>query len=231
VIKIKKKIIIAIDGFSSCGKSSFAKAIARELNYKYLDSGAMYRAVALFAMRTNEISGNGILLEKLIKNLETIDIDFAKGPDGYITLLNGENVENEIRGVAVSSQVSAISKIKEVRHRLVQIQKKIGQSKRIVMDGRDIGTIVFPDAEIKIYMVADVNVRSKRRYDELSTKGILASLDEIKLNIQQRDFQDMNREISPLTQAKDALVLDNSFMTPDQQMVWFENILVEKGLV
>jgi CMP/dCMP kinase len=231
VIKIRKKIIIAIDGYSSCGKSSFAKTIATELNYKYLDSGAMYRAVALFAMRNNLISGNENLFDQLIRSLEEIDVDFAKGPDGYITLLNGEDVEKEIRGVAVSSHVSAISKIKQVRQRLVQIQQKMGQSKGIVMDGRDIGTVVFPDAEIKIYMVADVNVRSKRRYDELSTKGILASLDEIKLNIQQRDFQDMNREISPLTQAKDALVLDNSFMTPDQQMVWFENILVENGLV
>ncbi len=230
MIKLEKKIIVAVDGYSSCGKSTFAKAIAAELNYIYLDSGAMYRAVALFAMRNKQISGNEVLIDKLVQFLPTIDIDFAKDDGGYKTLLDGEDVEQEIRGVAVSSHVSAISRIKEVRQRLVQIQQKMGLAKGIVMDGRDIGTVVFPEAEIKIFMIADVKVRAKRRFDEMSAKGIPASLKEITRNIEERDFQDMNREISPLIKANDAIILDNSFLTPAKQMQWFGNILHEKGL-
>lgn len=228
---LRKKIIIAIDGYSSCGKSSFAKLIALQLHYLYLDSGAMYRAVALYAMRNKLMAGNEVDIDSLNTCLSEINIDFAKDQDGFHTLLNGENIEKEIRGVAVSTSVSAISKIRQVRQRLVQIQQKMGQDKGIVMDGRDIGTVVFPQAEIKVFMIADPKVRAQRRFDELVTKGIKASLEEIKANIEARDYQDMHRELSPLIQAEDAFVLDNSYMTFDEQMLWFENILKEKRLV
>jgi CMP/dCMP kinase len=228
---LRKKIIIAIDGYSSCGKSSFAKLIALQLHYLYLDSGAMYRAVALYAMRNKLMAGNDVDIDKLNSCLSEINIDFAKDQNGFYTLLNGENIEKEIRGVAVSTSVSAISKIRQVRQRLVQIQQKMGQNKGIVMDGRDIGTVVFPQAEIKVFMIADAKVRAQRRFDELVTKGIAASLEEIKANIEARDYQDIHRELSPLIQAEDSFVLDNSYMTFDEQMLWFENILKAKGLV
>jgi CMP/dCMP kinase len=228
---LRKKIIIAIDGYSSCGKSSFAKLIALQLHYLYLDSGAMYRAVALYAMRNKLMAGNDVDIDKLNSCLSEINIDFAKDQNGFYTLLNGENIEKEIRGVAVSTSVSAISKIRQVRQRLVQIQQKMGQNKGIVMDGRDIGTVVFPQAEIKVFMIADAKVRAKRRFDELVAKGIAASLEEIKANIEARDYQDIHRELSPLIQAEDSFVLDNSYMTFDEQMLWFENILKTKGLV
>jgi cytidylate kinase len=231
MIKLNRKVIIAIDGYSSCGKSSFAKLIAQQLQYIYLDSGAMYRAVALFALRNKMAEGNMVNTERLVGSLSEIDIEFTKGQNGFYTVLNGENVEKEIRGAAVSSSVSAVSKIMEVRQRLVQIQQKMGQDKGIVMDGRDIGTVVFPQAEIKIFMLADTRVRAQRRYEELISKGINANLEEITSNIEERDFQDMHREISPLMQADDAHVLDNSHLTFDQQMIWFESILNEKNLV
>jgi CMP/dCMP kinase len=231
MIKLKRDIIVAIDGYSSCGKSSFAKVIASRLNYIYLDSGAMYRAVALYAMRNKLILGNEVNIHQLIERLPSIEIDFTKDQKDFYTLLNGENIENEIRGVAVSANVSAVSKVKQVRQRLVQIQQKMGQNKGIVMDGRDIGTVVFPEAEIKIFMVANKKVRVQRRFDELFAKGITASIEEITANIEKRDFQDMHREISPLKQAEDAIVLDNSYMTFDEQLLWFENILNEKRLV
>jgi CMP/dCMP kinase len=230
MIKLRKKVIIAIDGFSSCGKSSFARLIATQLHYLYLDSGAMYRAVALYAMRKKLIHQVGIDIEKLTSNLHDIKIDFSKDASGFCTLLNGENVEKEIRGAAVSSNVSAVSKIAQVRQRLVQIQQKMGKNKGIVMDGRDIGTVVFPNAELKIFMIADVNVRAQRRYEELISKGIDAKLDEIMVNIEERDFQDVHRDISPLRRAEDAYILDNSLLTFDQQMLWFENIVKEKSL-
>jgi CMP/dCMP kinase len=229
--KLNKKVIIAIDGYSSCGKSSFAKLIASQLNYIYLDSGGMYRAVALYAMRHKMIHYNEVDIEKLTDSLSDIEIRFTKDHYGFSTWLNGENVEKEIRGPAVSSTVSAVSKIREVRLRLVQIQQKMGENKGIVMDGRDIGTVVFPKAEIKIFMIADTKVRAQRRYEELMTKGINARLEEITANIEERDYQDIHREISPLLKADDAFVLDNSHLNFDQQMLWFENILKEKGLV
>jgi CMP/dCMP kinase len=229
--KLNKKVIIAIDGYSSCGKSSFAKIIASQLNYMYLDSGGMYRAVALYAMRHKMIRCNEVDIEKLTGSLSDIEIRFTKDHYGFSTWLNGENVEKEIRGPAVSSTVSAVSKIREVRLRLVQIQQKMGENKGIVMDGRDIGTVVFPMAEIKIFMIADTKVRAQRRYKELMSKGINARLEEITANIEERDYQDIHREISPLLQADDAFVLDNSHLTFDQQMLWFENILKEKDLV
>jgi cytidylate kinase len=230
MLKPTKPIIIAIDGHSSCGKSSFAKAIAKELNYIYVDSGAMYRAVTLYAMRQGFIrSGqiDTILLEKL---LDTIDIDFRfnRQHNEYETFLNGENIEEDIRGMAVSENVSAISKIKKVRQRLVSIQQRFGMNKGIVMDGRDIGTVVYPNADIKIFMTASIEVRARRRFLELQQKGITGNLNDVKENLAQRDEMDQNREESPLKIADDAIILDNSNLNPDEQMVWFENLLSEK---
>ncbi|MBN2524030.1 MAG: (d)CMP kinase [Bacteroidales bacterium] len=229
--ELVKKIIIAIDGYSSCGKSSYAKLIANELGYLYIDSGAMYRAVSLFALQ-NKMIENGVIDEiSLIRNLPKIEISFQTDGNGTYTLLNDENVEKKIRNLDVSSVVSEISKIYEVRERLVQMQRTMGKNKGIVMDGRDIGTIVFPEAEMKIFMTADPKIRAKRRFDELRSKGIPASLLEIESNIEHRDNKDTNREISPLRKAEDALVLDNSRMTFDDQMLWFTRKLFEKGLL
>jgi CMP/dCMP kinase len=220
-------IIIAVDGYSSCGKSTFAKRIANELGYIYIDSGAMYRAVALFCLRNSIISGDKVDVTRLKKELVHIHIEFTKNntTNKVCTCLNGENVEELIRGVEVSGAVSYISKIKEVRKRLVQIQRKLGEEKRIVMDGRDIGTTVFPEAELKIFMIADVDVRANRRYEELKEKGLDVSFEDIKKNIEQRDYNDVHREVSPLKQAANAKVLDNSYMTVDEQMKWFEKEL------
>ena len=231
MISLKKRITIAIDGYSSCGKSSFAKLIATELAYLYIDRGAMYRAVSLFAISNKLISTESFIREKLIQNLHRINISFEKSDNGYSTLLNGENVENRIRDIEVSSVVSEISKVSEVRERLVQMQREMGRDKGIVMDGRDIGTIVFPDAELKIFMSADPAVRAKRRYDELIGKGMPAIFKDIEANIKKRDHIDTNREISPLCKAEDALVLDNTHMTFDEQMLWFRQVLINKDLL
>ncbi len=224
---LNKNIIIAVDGYSSCGKSTFAKAIARELNYIYVDSGAMYRAVALYCLRKRIIINNNFDLAQIIKALKLIDIEFRfnRQTQKYETFLNNENVEEDIRSVEVSEVVSLISKIKEVREKILKLQRKIGETKRMVMDGRDIGTVVFPDAELKIFMTADVDIRAKRRYDELIEKGVEVSLDEIKKNIEERDHQDVNRKESPLAKAKDAIELDNSNMTVEEQMDWFRMII------
>lgn len=229
--QLKEKIIIAIDGYSSCGKSSFAKLIADDLGYLYIDSGAMYRAVTLFALRQKLISEDIVNAERLIRNLHQINISFVTNKEENYTILNDENIENKIRNIEVSSVVSEISKIPEVRERLVQIQREIGKEKGIVMDGRDIGTVVFPEAEMKIFMTADIRIRAKRRYDELKAKGIPESLEEIESNIKDRDYKDMNREISPLRKAEDALVLDNSNMTIEEQMLWIKKELSTKGLL
>jgi len=220
-------MIIAVDGYSSCGKSTFAKAIAKELNYLYVDSGAMYRAVALYCLRKGIIINNDFDHTQVIKALKLIDIEFRfnRQTQKYETFLNNENVEEDIRSVEVSEVVSLISKIKEVRVKILKLQRKIGETKGIVMDGRDIGTVVFPDAELKIFMTADVDIRAKRRYDELIEKGFQVGLDEIKKNIEERDHQDVNRKESPLAKAKDAVELDNSNMTVDEQMDWFKMII------
>ena len=217
-----KKLIIAIDGYSSCGKSTFAKAIAKELNYIYIDSGAMYRAVTLYCIRRGFISDDRLNVEGIVSELKDIHIEFIYNPDisEYETFLNSENVEMEIRGLDVSSRVSRISQIHQVRSRLVELQRQIGVLKGIVMDGRDIGTVVFPDADLKIFMTASVDIRAKRRYDELKTKGMDVNLKEIRNNIVARDITDENRDISPLRRAEDALVLDNSRMTVEEQMEW-----------
>lgn len=224
---LNKNIIIAVDGYSSCGKSTFARAIAEELSYIYVDSGAMYRAIALYCLRKNIIINSNFDLKQIIKALVLIDIEFrfSKQTGKYETFLNNENVEEDIRSVEVSEVVSLISKIREVREKILKLQRKLGERKGIVMDGRDIGTVVFPDAELKIFMTADVDIRAKRRYDELKEKGLEVSLSEIKKNIEERDHQDVNRKESPLAKADDAVELDNSNMTPAEQMVWFKMII------
>jgi cytidylate kinase len=227
-----KKLIIAIDGYSSCGKSTFAKLIAKELQYIYIDSGAMYRAVTLYCMRNNYINREGINLSGILNNLNDIHINFIFNPDieEYETFLNSENVENEIRGIEVTALVSRISQIQEVRTRMVELQRQIGFYKGIVMDGRDIGTVVFPDAELKIFMTASVDIRAKRRFDELNSKGVKVEFEEIKRNIVARDIADENRDISPLRRAEDAIILDNSRMTPAEQMAWVKDIIEKKLL-
>jgi len=222
-----KKLIIAIDGYSSCGKSTFAREIAGELNYIYIDSGAMYRAVTLYCIRRNFI-GKGLLdLEGILEELKNIHIEFVYNPDKgeYETFLNSEDVEKEIRGIEVSTNVSRISMIQEVRSRMVELQRQIGVYKGIVMDGRDIGTVVFPDADLKIFMTASVEIRAQRRYDEMKVKGMNVPFDEVLNNIIARDITDENRDISPLRRADDAILLDNSKMTVEEQMKWVMQII------
>ncbi|MCU0378154.1 MAG: (d)CMP kinase [Bacteroidales bacterium] len=229
-MKRKERAIIAVDGYSSCGKSTFAKAIARELNYIYIDSGAMYRAVTLFALRKGFVSGGVADTTKIISSLPEIKITFRlNGDTGFNeTLLNGESVERELRDRAVSDNVSAVSTIAEVREKMVELQREMGARGGIVMDGRDIGTVVFPDAQIKIFMTATPAVRAQRRYLELLEKGMQADLTTVANNINDRDRIDSSREISPLRQAGDAVVLDNSEMTPEEQMVWFIKLFNER---
>lgn len=220
---MKKKIIIAIDGYSSCGKSTFAKAVAAKLGYIFIDTGAMYRAVTLFAMR----NGLADRPEALAERLPEVRIEFRFNPatgrsDVY---LNDENVETEIRRIDVSNRVSAVSSIPAVRAKLVAMQQEMGRRKGIVMDGRDIGTMVFPEAELKIFMTADPHVRAERRYKELIAKGEEVSLAEIERNIRERDHQDETRAVSPLRRAADAVVLDNSGMTVEEQMRWIDQRL------
>lgn len=212
-----KRITIAIDGFSSCGKSTMAKRLAKELGYIYVDTGAMYRTVTLFAMRNGLIVGNQLDTNKLIAMLPQIEVAFT--PDGGV-LLGNERVDDAIRSVEVSSWVSKISSIKQVRQKMVDLQRVMGKDKGVVMDGRDIGTVVFPDAELKVFVTADAKVRAQRRYDEWTAKGMQVNFDEVLQNVIDRDFQDQNRAESPLRQAADAVVLDNSYMTRDEQQVW-----------
>jgi CMP/dCMP kinase len=227
---VEKKLIIAIDGYSSCGKSTFARSIARMLNYIFIDSGAMYRAVTLYCIRRNFIGTSGLNTGGVLDELDNINIQFIYNPDinEHETFLNSENVENEIRSIEVSSHVSRISQIPEVRERLVEIQRQIGIPGGVVMDGRDIGTVVFPDADIKIFMTASVDIRAKRRYDELKEKGIIIDYEEIKRNIISRDIADENRDLSPLRRADDAIILDNSRMTVEDQMIWVKQIIDKK---
>lgn len=224
--KDKNKIIITVDGFSSCGKSTFAKAIARELGYIYIDSGAMYRAVTLFALRRG-LAGGGKADEKgILEVLPEINITFRPDHEtGFpVTYLNGEMIEREIRDRQVSDSVSAVSTIAGVRTRLVELQRALGAGGGVVMDGRDIGTVVFPDARLKIFMTASPEVRAQRRYLELVGKGLPADLEAVIRNITDRDRIDSSREVSPLRKADDAVILDNSDMTPDEQMVWFREL-------
>jgi len=216
------KIIIAIDGHSSCGKSTVAKAIAQKLNYIFIDSGAMYRAVTLYCLRHNLINNGIVNIPELKANLDKIKVTFRFNDktNHNDVWLNGENVEQEIRLLTVSQNVSPVAAVAEVRHLLVALQQEMGKSKGIVMDGRDIGTVVFPTAELKIFMTAQPDVRAKRRFDELNAKGESISYDEIKANIIERDRYDETRNESPLRQADDAIILDNSYMTREEQLEW-----------
>lgn len=225
-----KRLIIAIDGYSSCGKSTFAKAIAKEMKYIYIDSGAMYRAVTLYCMRKGLAGEGKINPEGIVDELKNIYIEFVYNPDKdeHETYLNSENVERKIRELEVSSHVSLISQIHQVRSRMVELQRETGVMKGIVMDGRDIGTVVFPDAELKIFMTASVDIRAGRRYKELKEKGMDVDFEEIRNNIVSRDLIDENREISPLRRADDAVVLDNSKMTVEEQMKWVRKLIREK---
>lgn len=214
-----KELTIAIDGWSSCGKSTLAKALAKELNYIYVDTGAMYRGVALHAMRNNLVSRNHVDINRIIASLLDVKISFTKNSKGKAELiLNGENVEKEIRTIEVSNSVSSVAKIKEVRLFLVKQQRIMGINGGVVMDGRDIGSIVFPLAELKLFMTAEPDIRAQRRFDELTAKGDKVTLEEVKENLILRDEMDSTREESPLTQVDDAIVLDNSNLTPEQQL-------------
>jgi cytidylate kinase len=212
---MNRKIVVAIDGYSSCGKSTLAKALAKKLHFIYVDSGAMYRAVTLFFLRNNTDLNNHDLI---IDALDHIDLNFHSRDYQSHILLNGEEVSEEIRQMPVSENVSKISAIKEVRLAMVKQQQKMGKSKNMVMDGRDIGTVVFPNAQIKLFMTADPKIRAERRYLELITKGEEVSLEEIFENIAHRDYQDTTREISPLTRADDAIILDNTNLTEEEQL-------------
>lgn len=218
-----KKIIVAIDGHSSCGKSTMAKDLAREVGYIYVDTGAMYRAVTLFAMRNNLFDAEGnINTERLEQLLPEVKISFKLDPETSrpMACLNGEVVEQEIRSLEVSQHVSPIAALPFVRAKLVEQQQAMGKEKGIVMDGRDIGTVVFPNAELKIFVTASAEIRAQRRFKELEAKGMPANFDEILQNVEQRDYIDTHRETSPLRQADDALVLDNSHLTIADQKVW-----------
>lgn len=218
-----KRIIIAIDGHSSCGKSTFAKAIAARLGYIFIDTGAMYRAVTLYALENGAILSGIVDEERVVKMLGDINIDFRFNPERGASdiYVNGDLVEGKIRTIEVSNCVSAVSSIAQVRTKLVAMQQEMGLRRGIVMDGRDIGTVVFPDAELKIYMTADPMVRAERRYKELTAKGDNVTLEEIYENVVSRDKADMSRAISPLRKADDAIVLDNSHMSVEEQMTWF----------
>ena len=215
-----RKITIAIDGYSSCGKSTLAKSLAISLDYTYVDTGAMYRAVTLFCMRQNLVSNNGVDESRIIEKLNDISLAFIQDPETNTSpiFLNGENVESQIRKMDVSNQVSQISTIREIRKKMVQIQQKMGIAKGVVMEGRDIGTIVFPDAELKLFMTADMETRVKRRYKEMREKKIDVSMDEVRDNVNSRDYEDTHRQESPLIQADDAIVLDNTNLDLEQQL-------------
>lgn len=216
------KIIIAIDGFSSCGKSTMAKALARNIGYLYFDSGAMYRAVALYCMQNGLVKEGTIDSEALRGKMKEIQITFTADPESKnsITHLNGIDVEHEIRSLEVSRYVSQVAALDFVRSEMVEQQREMGKKKGIVMDGRDIGTTVFPDAEMKVFVTASAEVRAQRRYDELTARGDKADYNEILENVLQRDHIDQTRAVSPLKRAEDALLLDNSNLTREEQMDW-----------
>ena len=225
-----KKITIAIDGHSSTGKSTLAKQLAKALDYIYVDSGAMYRAVTLYALEQGFISDKKFDPNALISNIENVNIEFKKeGNNPTVLCLNNKEVSSKIRGMEVSNLVSKVAALPQVRQCLVKEQRKMGQNKGIVMDGRDIGTVVFPEAELKIFMTASAQTRTQRRFDELTAKGEQVDFDEVYENITSRDYKDSIRADSPLTQAKDARVLDNTNLTQSQQykivMDWIKDLI------
>jgi len=226
----QQKIIVALDGHSSCGKSTYAKLIAAELGYSYIDTGAMYRAVTLTAMEAGLFNhSDAPPVEEIEALLKHIELDLRHNPEKQRTeiWLNGRMVEDVIRSMEVSNHVSYIAAIPAVRRKMVEYQRLLGEKKGVVMDGRDIGTVVFPHAELKIFLTAALEVRAERRYKELIEKGMQAEFEEVKANLAKRDHIDSNRADSPLKQADDALLLDNSAMTLDQQMVWFREVYQE----
>ena len=215
-----KKITIAIDGYSSCGKSTLAKQLAKELKYIFIDSGAMYRGVTLYALHNGGIVDGEVITSKVIDLLEEVELRFQLNAEtgNPELLVNGESVEHAIRKPEVSSKVSKIASIKEVREKLVREQRKMGESGGIVMDGRDIGSVVFPDADLKLFVTADIETRMNRRFLELTEKGISTTPEEVRENLKERDHLDSTREISPLTQTEDAIVIDNTNLTRSQQL-------------
>lgn len=227
-----KKINIAIDGYSSCGKSTIAKALAKKLNYIFVDTGAMYRAVTLFAIRNDFFNDGELDATQLKSALKDIELDFEFNPETQVSevLLNGENVEKEIRTMEVSSNVSPVATIKEVRRKLVAQQQKMGEKKGVVMDGRDIGTVVFPNAELKLFITADAEVRAQRRFKELRSKHLKAEIEDVRRNLEERDYIDTHREEDPLRQAVDAIVIDNSNLTPNEQMAMILALVNERIL-
>lgn len=218
----KKKINVAIDGTSSSGKSTMAKALAKSVGYTYIDTGAMYRSVALFCLRHGLITDGKVDVERLLPMLPDINICFKIEDGKQITYLNGENVENEIRGLEVSNNVSLVAAIAEVRHAMVRLQQEMGKNKGVVMDGRDIGTVVLPDAEIKLYVTTSPEIRAKRRFDEMRAKGDTSvTLDDIIANVKMRDHLDTTRKESPLRKADDAVEVDSGkFATAEEQIAW-----------
>ncbi len=225
-----KKITIAIDGFSSCGKSTLAKALAKKINYIFIDSGAMYRGVSLYCIDNNLTIDNEINESLLIEHLPLIELSYKINENTLSPelILNGENVENKIRRIEVASIVSKVASIKEVRQKLVLEQQKMGEFGGIVMDGRDIGSVVFPTAELKLFITADPETRAQRRYKELKEKGDIVTLEEISVNLEERDRIDSTRKESPLRQTKDAILLDNSAFTPDEQLDIVYNLYLNK---
>jgi cytidylate kinase len=228
-----KKITIAIDGFSSCGKSTLAKALAGRLGYFYVDSGAMYRAVTLFAIKHGYIKKNEVNADAILHNLDKVNIWFKYNNNlkSSETYLNGENVEKEIRSIQVSSFVSTVSAIKEVRRKMVAIQQEMGREKGVVMDGRDIGTTVFPNAELKLFMTADPDVRAQRRFIEYKTKGETVLISDIKKNLEKRDYEDTHRKESPLIKAKDAVLFDNSDLNQTEQLDYVLKLIKDFGVI
>lgn len=220
-----KNFIIAIDGYSSCGKSTIAKALAKRLNFIYVDSGAMYRAATLYFLRNNVECNDH---DAVLKALENIHVELHLENDYTQVLLNDEDVSEEIRLMPVSQNVSKVSAIKEVRQAMVKLQQKMGKTKNIVMDGRDIGTTVFPDAQLKVFMTAEPLIRAERRYKELKTKGDEVSVREVLDNLKERDLLDTTRQESPLRKADDAVILDNSHMSPEQQLEFVVNLYKNK---
>lgn len=220
---MKKKIIVAIDGHSSCGKSTMAKDLAREVGYIYVDTGAMYRTVTLYALRHGMFQSDGTVNEEALREaMPTVQVSFELDPATQLphACLNGEDVENDIRGMEVSSHVSPIAALPFVRKAMTRQQQLMGQAKGIVMDGRDIGTVVFPQAELKVFVTASAEVRAQRRYDELTAKGKTVNYEEILQNVTERDYIDSHRSVAPLRQAPDALLLDNSHLTIAEQKAW-----------
>ena len=221
----EKRIVVAIDGFSSCGKSTMAKELAATVGYTYIDTGAMYRAVSLYALRNGLMDETSIDEARLEQQIDSIRVDFRPNDEGRSDIyLNDENVESEIRTLEVANGASRVSTLKFVREHLVAMQQKMGAAKGVVMDGRDIGTVVFPNAELKIFLTATPEVRAERRYKELLQKGLTISFDDVLANVKERDERDTHRKESPLRKADDAILLDNSFLSPEEQRAWLYSV-------